>query len=125
MIFFKPNPDDPFSKKAWCEYVFAPFVVFLILAVLCSIYLYDQNISKEDYNKGIILLWIIGLTAIISVIYGAYHFSVCKSKHLELLEKYGDNYRTLLKEKLNYSSIRGSLFKSWEDYEEELKSMTE
>jgi len=95
------------------------------MALLFFLIYFDQSISTEDYNNGIIFLWIFGLTTIVLTIHGIYHFSVCKSKHLELLEKYGEDYKTLLKEKLNYGSIRISLFKSWEDYEEDLKKMTE
>ena len=110
MIFHKPNPDDPFSQRAWLEYVFAPSVLFLIMALFFPLIYFDQDISTEDYNKSIIFLWILSLTTIVSIIHGIYHFAVCKSKHLELLERYGDDYKTLLKEKLNYSSIRGSMF---------------
>ena len=126
MVISKPNPEDPFSKRAWYEFILFIPILVLFGVLLYGFYIHYQNISAEvAYNQGIKILWLVGLCTIPATVHGWYQFSVCKSKHLELLERYGDDYKTLLKEKLNYSSIRGSMFVYWQDYEEDLKRMKE
>ncbi len=115
MIFFKPSPEDPFSNTAWFEYVASGPIVLIPLSMLLV------AITREDHTLNISMEFCL-IVVLVSTMWGAYNFYRCQTKHYELLEKYGEDYKKILKRDLNRSSIRMYFFRAWENFDEELNN---
>ena len=83
--------------------------------------IYQDGVTIETIKYSGGLLFLATLIGIVSFVSHIDNSCLCHTKHLKLIERYGEAYLKILKTELEQTTLLGHLREQWETFEKIMK----